>query len=76
LDKELEMSTFPAKILLATDGSDDSVLAARAAVDLANDTGAELRVAPVDEARQVYPPATSGPRSARAVEGGTPPGGP
>jgi nucleotide-binding universal stress UspA family protein len=55
------MSTFPAKILLATDGSDDSVLASRAAVDLANDTGAELHVVHVDEARQVYPPATSGP---------------
>ena len=61
MDKELEMSTFPAKILLATDGSDDSVLAARAAVGLANDTGAELHVVHVDEARQVYPPATSGP---------------
>jgi nucleotide-binding universal stress UspA family protein len=61
LDKEPEMSTFPAKILLATDGSDDSALAVRAAIDLCNETGAELHVVHVDEARQVYPPATSGP---------------
>jgi nucleotide-binding universal stress UspA family protein len=38
------MSEFPAKILLATDGSEDSEIAARAAIDLANDTGAELHV--------------------------------
>jgi nucleotide-binding universal stress UspA family protein len=61
LDEEPEMSTFPSKILLATDGSEDSALAARAAVDLCNKTGAELHVVHVDEARQIYPPATSGP---------------
>ena len=58
------MSTFPAKILLATDGSEDSALAARAAIDLCNETGAELHVVHVvhvDEARAVYPPPTSGP---------------
>ncbi len=55
------MSTFPAKILLATDGSEDSTLAARAAVDLSNEIGAELHVVHVDEARPVYPPPTSGP---------------
>ena len=32
------------KILLATDGSEDSELAARAAVELANSTGSELHL--------------------------------
>jgi nucleotide-binding universal stress UspA family protein len=35
---------FPAKILLATDGSEDSRLAARAAADLSDKAGAELHV--------------------------------
>ncbi len=55
------MSAFPAKILLATDGSEDSSVAARAAVELAGDTGAELHVVHVGEARPIYPPPTSGP---------------
>ncbi len=38
------MSAFPAKILLATDGSEDAVLAARAAADLSRETGSELHV--------------------------------
>ncbi len=38
------MSITLAKILLATDGSKDAVLAARAAMDLSNRTGAELHV--------------------------------
>jgi hypothetical protein len=38
------MKSFPNKILLATDGSEDAALAARAAIDLSGDTGAELRV--------------------------------
>lgn len=38
------MGTAPKKILLATDGSRDAALAARAAVDLSNKTGAELHV--------------------------------
>src|SRR5918997_2020353 len=38
------MTIFPTKILLATDGSEDAELAARAAADLTKDTGAELRV--------------------------------
>jgi nucleotide-binding universal stress UspA family protein len=54
------MSDFPAKILVATDGSEDAMLAARAAVDMANDSGAELHVVHVGPAR-VYPPRTSGP---------------
>lgn len=55
------MSTFPAKILLATDGSGDAMLAARAAIGLSTDTGAELHVVHVGESRPVYPPPTTGP---------------
>ena len=38
------MNSFPNKILLAVDGSEDAVLAARAAIDLSGKTGAELHV--------------------------------
>jgi nucleotide-binding universal stress UspA family protein len=38
------MSIFPTKILLATDGSEEASLAARAALDLADKTGSELHV--------------------------------
>jgi Universal stress protein family len=38
------MSGFPEKILLATDGMENTTLAARAAVDLAKKGGAELHV--------------------------------
>ena len=38
------MSTFPTKILFATDGSEDAQLAATTAVDLANGIGSELHV--------------------------------
>ena len=38
------MSIFPTRILLATDGSNDAELAANAAVDLVNRTGAQLHV--------------------------------
>lgn len=55
------MSAFPAKVLLATDGSEDSTLAAQAAVDLANETGAELHVVHVAESLPVYPPPPAGP---------------
>ncbi len=54
------MSDFPGKILLATDGSEDAKLAARAAISLAGDTGAELHVGHVGPAH-VYPPQTAGP---------------
>ena len=54
------MSEFPAKILVATDGSEDAMLAARAAIDLAKDTGAELHVVHVGP-KHVYPPPTAGP---------------
>lgn len=55
------MGAFPGKILLATDGSEDSALAAAAAIEVSKDTGAELHVVHVGETRPVYPPATSGP---------------
>ncbi|HKH58768.1 MAG TPA: universal stress protein, partial [Rubrobacter sp.] len=48
-DEEAEMSVFPAKILVATDGSEDAVLAVQAAVDLSNETGAELHLVHVGE---------------------------
>ena len=35
---------FPTKIVLATDGSKDAALAAQAAIDLTNQSGAELHV--------------------------------
>lgn len=38
------MSIFPTKILLATDGSEESTLAAQTAVDLADKTNSELHV--------------------------------
>jgi universal stress protein A len=38
------VSFFPRTILFATDGSEDSEVAMRAAVDLANKTGSELHV--------------------------------
>src|SRR3712207_8733761 len=38
------MNSFPNKILLATDGSEDGDLAARAAVELSNRTASELHV--------------------------------
>jgi nucleotide-binding universal stress UspA family protein len=38
------MSIFPTRILLATDGSKEAVLAARTAVDVAEKTGSELHV--------------------------------
>ena len=54
------MGNFPGKILLATDGSEDSAVAARAAVELANDTGAELHVVHVGDSTPVHPPPTAG----------------
>ena len=43
------MTDFPTKILLATDGSEDALFAARTAVNLANKTSSELHVVYVEE---------------------------
>ena len=42
------MKIFPAKILLATDGSEEAELATRTAIDLAQRTGSELHVVYVE----------------------------
>src|ERR687884_565093 len=39
-----KMNTFPTKILLATDGSEETTLAARTAADIARKTGSELHL--------------------------------
>jgi nucleotide-binding universal stress UspA family protein len=43
-ERTVEMSTFPTKILLATDASEDAVKAAQLATDIANFSGSELHV--------------------------------
>jgi nucleotide-binding universal stress UspA family protein len=43
-ERTIEMSTFPTKILLATDASEDAVKAAQMASDVANVSGSELHV--------------------------------
>ena len=48
------MALFPARILLATDGSPDAALAARSAVELSNNTGSELHVVHVGEFLPTY----------------------
>jgi nucleotide-binding universal stress UspA family protein len=52
--EENEMSIFPTKILLATDGSSEAVLATRTAADLAQKTGSELHVIHVLDVAQIY----------------------
>jgi len=44
LGTEAEMSIFPTKILLATDGSRESTLAAQSAAEIAYETGSELHI--------------------------------
>lgn len=55
------MSIFPTNILLATDGSQDAQLAAKAAVELSKPTGAQLHVAHAwrPPAHLAYPSLTS-----------------
>lgn len=48
------MSDFPTKILLATDASQDAILAAKAAVDIANRTTSELYVVHVEVVMPTY----------------------
>jgi nucleotide-binding universal stress UspA family protein len=61
---------FPAKILLATDGSEEAVLAAQSAADLAARTGSELHVAHVGNVltHGVYVGVDVGPLPAGAQE--------
>jgi nucleotide-binding universal stress UspA family protein len=49
-----EMSIFPTKVLLATDGSRDAELARTTAVDMANSTNSELHVVTVAPGRPSY----------------------
>jgi nucleotide-binding universal stress UspA family protein len=59
--QEWKISVFPTKILLATDGSPDAALAARAAIDLAGGSGSELHVVHVGRSVPAYarPPTIS-----------------
>ena len=47
---------FPTKILLATDGSKDATLAAQDAIDLSDQSGAELHVVYVGHSSLTQPP--------------------
>jgi nucleotide-binding universal stress UspA family protein len=49
------MSTFPTRILLATDGSEEADLALQTATDLAKYTASELHVVYVEAASYVAP---------------------
>ena len=49
------MSIFPAKILVATDGSKEAELAVTTAADLAQKTGSELHVVHVYGVAPIYP---------------------
>jgi nucleotide-binding universal stress UspA family protein len=51
---DIEMSIFPTKILLATDGSAEAQLAATTAADLNKSTHSELHVVYVGELRPTY----------------------
>ena len=48
------MAIFPARVLLATDGSPDATLAARSAIELCEKTGSELHVVHVGEYLPTY----------------------
>ena len=52
------MIEYPTKILLATDGGEDSVTVAEAAMALSNKTGAELHVVNVGQAQSSGPGVT------------------
>ena len=55
------MEHFPTKVLLATDGSEDAALAARAATEISKGTGSELHIVHVLQPlpRYAYPELTS-----------------
>jgi nucleotide-binding universal stress UspA family protein len=50
------MAFFPARILLATDGSEEAQLAARAAIEVANKSGSELHALHVGSPGGASPP--------------------
>lgn len=64
------MNAYPKKVLLATDGTEDSIRAAHVAVALAGSTGAGLHVVHVGQAA----PSTTGATAARPPLPGEPPG--
>ena len=64
--KEQEMSIFPTRILLATDGSEEAELALKTAVDLADCTESELHV--VTAAHEYYPASFEAPTTGRLLD--------
>jgi nucleotide-binding universal stress UspA family protein len=52
---QTEMSIFPTKVLMATDGSEEAELAGRSAAELADKTGSELHVVHVFGIMPWYP---------------------
>jgi nucleotide-binding universal stress UspA family protein len=55
--------TFPTKLLLATDGSKDATIAAQAAIELSDQSGAELHVVYVGHSSYPSPRQSTGRRS-------------
>jgi nucleotide-binding universal stress UspA family protein len=53
-ERKREMSTFPTKILLATDASQDATRAAQMASDIANVSGSELHVLHIGNLRDFH----------------------
>jgi nucleotide-binding universal stress UspA family protein len=53
-ERTVEMSTFPTKIVLATDASEDAEKAAQMATDIANISGSELHVLHVGNTRDFH----------------------
>jgi nucleotide-binding universal stress UspA family protein len=64
--KEQEMSIFPTRILLATDGSEEAELALKTAVDLADCTKSELHV--VSVTREYHPAHFEVPETGRLLD--------
>lgn len=62
------MSVFPTKILVAIDASEDSILALRSAVDLANNNDSELHVLHVGLASYWTTPDAMHPEEAERLE--------
>ena len=62
------MSIFPTKILLATDGSEEAILAARTAADVAEKTASELHVVHAEPIPLYVDPSTERTRILEDVE--------